>query len=112
MPLFSTVSYKQVAAEQACNEFGTGWNVSIVRDGALICTLNAVTWGDNCNDCNTWRLVVWKNGAHEYDAGSHEYDGIEVSTKAGEYYGGHDRCSHLGPFPLCGQWGQVSGKFK
>ena len=101
-------------AAQACNDFGNGWSVNVVRDGALICTLNSVTWKNNCNTCDTWRMVVWKNGAHEYAADqNYNYDGIHLSTTAGKYYGGHENChlGHLDNFPLCGEWGQPSGKY-
>ncbi len=84
----------------------------MVREGSLVCTLNSLAWGNNCNKCSTWRLVVWKDGAHEYEAGSNNYDGVQLSTKVGNYYGGHEICAHGDNFPLCGEWGYSSGKYK
>ena len=99
-------------AEKACREFGIGWSVSVVRDGSLVCTRSPYTWVNNCHTWETWRLVVWKDGAHEFDAGGSRYDGIPVSSKSGKYYGGHEPCEIADNFPLRGQWGHILGKFK
>jgi len=98
------------AAEKACQAFGNGWSVNVVRDGSLVCTLNSLEWRKNCNNCETWRLVVWKEGAHEETAGYSAYNGIHFSTIAGKYYGGYDPCMVGDHFPLCGEWS--SGKYR
>ena len=99
-------------AKKACNEFGNGWSVKVVRDGSLVCTLNSVWWNENCNTCDNWRLVVWKDGAHEWPAGHSGYYGIQISTMAGRYYGGHQPCKEKDNFPLCGEWTTHPGKYK
>ena len=83
-----------------------------MSDGALICTLNSVDWGSNCNKCDTWRMLVWQNGAHEHEQGYSSYNSLRVSTKAGKYYGGHNPCRYEDNFPLCGEWGKPSGKYR
>lgn len=75
-----------------------------MRDGALVCTINSRSWGNNCDKCDKWRLVVWKNGAHEREAGHSIYNGITFSTKAGYFYAAHDPCANGDNFPLCGIW--------
>ena len=92
----------------------------MVRDGALTCRPGGHgqhSMGNNCAvGCNEFRLVVWKDGAHEQEAGYPGYKGIQLSTKAGFYYGGHvqidGRCIlDADNLPLCGRWGE-SGKFE
>ena len=84
----------------------------MVRDGSVVCTLNSLHWSSNCNKCDTWRLVVWKDGAHERGPGYGGYNGIQISTKAGRYYGGHDPCMTGNNFPFCGEWSTHPGKYK
>jgi hypothetical protein len=74
--------------------------------GSLICTKVGTSWGDFCNDCTTWRMLIWKDGTDEY--GINE---STISTKAFNYYGGHKPCGGYPPnYPLCGEW--KSGIFK
>ena len=75
-----------------------------MRDDALVCTLNSLSWYSYCNNCDTWRLLVWKDGGHAHEAGYIHFQGITVSTKAGKYYGGLDPCAWGDNFPLCGEW--------
>ena len=81
-----------------------------MRDGALVCTLNSLAWKKNCKGCDVWRMVVWKDGAHERPAGYPHYHGIQFSTQAGMYYGGHNPCTNGDNFELCGEWPHNFGK--
>ncbi len=93
----------QSAAEQACTEFGNGWSVEKVIEGALICTKDSLHWGQSCTDCEKWRLLVWEDGADEFpnDQGvTHD----PYSTNIGKYYGGHPTCQNENDLPLCGVW--------
>ena len=75
---------------------------------SLVCT-KGIQWNSNCNNCDTWRLLVWEDGGHEYEPGSN-YNGVQISTEAGKYYGGHSPCTSGDNFPLCGEWDL--GKYK
>ena len=55
-------------------------------------------------------MVVWKEGSHDESAGYTGYNGIDFSTMAGKYYGGHQPCNQWDNFPLCGVWS--TGKYR
>ena len=97
--------------------FGPQW-INTIELGrprrSLICTKVGTGWGDFCNNCTTWRMLVLEDGANEYGV-------PKCSTKAFKYYGGHKICPtdpqfyFIQPhnycnFPLCGEW--KSGLFK
>ena len=87
-------------ASAACTAFGSAWDVNKETPGAVVCTKYGMSWWYNCNGCEKWRLVAWKDGADEFD-GTRGY-----STKAGKYYGGHLLTCGRGSdnLPLCGVW--------
>ena len=75
------------SARRACKSFGSDWKVDKESSGALICTKGSKGAGDNCDACDTWRLVVWKDGSKDPKCDSYTY-----TTYAGYYYGGHEPC--------------------
>lgn len=99
------------SARAACKQFGAAWSVDKVTDGSLVCTKDDTRWENNCDTCNTWRLIVWKDGGIEYTKGTSWYNArakaskFHFTTKAGKYYAGHDPCvGRTDNFPLCGNW--------
>ena len=87
-------------ATDRCRAFGSEWGVNKETDGSVVCTKSGTAWNSNCNACDTWRLVVWNNGANEY--GNAAY-----STIAGKYYAGHSPCVSGDNLPVCGTWLQL-----
>ena len=87
----------------ACQKFGQGWkvnkNAKVNKRGAMICTKDETVPHDSCNDCQTWRMIVWKDGAHTDKNDKH------YSTQAGKYYGGHQPCTAGDNYRSCGRWG-------
>ena len=71
-----------------------------------MCTKGSTSWRDNCNDCTTWRMVVWQDGGCEEDSKCKQHS---VSTRAGKYYGAHSPCVFADNYQYCGVWGS-SGK--
>ena len=94
------------SANSTCQNFGPDWSVDRIKSNALVCTKRGVIWSDNCNDCTTWRMIVWQDGGFADDT----YNGQSISTVAGKYYGGHSPCKDLDNFQDCGVWGSSSGK--
>ena len=99
------------SAIHACQKFGNDWKVRKVLDRALVCTKGSTRWSQNCNSCETWRLVVWEDGGWDENKGwSRTYKGkttgpfYSMSTVAGKYYGGANPCRRGDYFPLCGEW--------
>ena len=123
--ILSLESSKVKAARKACQNFGEGWVVGKVSDGALVCTKAGRTYQSNCAwgpkrkyceaadllirqelrdcgvECDTWRLVVWDDGSNEYKL---DENNPRYSTKAGKYYGGHLPCKPGDNYQLCGDW--------
>ena len=91
------------AATKACLNFGMEWRVSKTTPEALICTKESTHPGDNCDTCDTWRLLVLKDGGYDTAIGPHSYP-FPVSTVSGSYYGGHSPCVSGDNFPYCGKW--------
>ena len=83
----------------ACKSFGSEWTVNKEVEGALVCRIKSCDYGcgNNCDSCDTWRLVVWMDGSNEYGRNS-------FSTKEGYVYGGHSPCKSGDNLPLCGKW--------
>jgi len=81
-------------AEKACKAIG--WNVKWRSDSSLVCTKGGVSAGNDCNKCDTWRLMVWKDGGRDQAHGGKTY-----STKAGHSYGGHSPCKVGWNLPNC-----------
>ena len=80
--------YNIESARRACVLFGSDWKVVKEGSGSLVCSKGNTGVGANCNSCDTWRVVVWKDGSPDP-----HYDSKTYSTFAGYYYGGHDPCS-------------------
>lgn len=71
----------------------SGWSVAYEDEprGSLYCLKDGTGTGSNCNNCDSYRILVWKNGGGEtkHDAGSYPF-----TTTAGRIYGSHNpRCS-------------------
>ena len=86
-------------AKVNCQSFGSEWDVARETSGSIVCTKNGIGWKNNCDSCDTWRLLVFESGSDEHGTGS-------KSTLAGSYYGGHSPCEHGDNLPLCGYWYQ------
>ena len=84
-------------AIQACTGFGSGWGVAKLNEGSLVCTKDGRSWKSDCNSCESWRLLVWEQGADEFGANS-------FSTSPNKYYGGHTPCELGDNLPYCGSW--------
>ena len=90
-------------AMQACTNMG--WTVKWTSAKSLVCTKGSVAKGDNCNKCDTWRLLVWKDGGTDMSP-----DGQTYKTKAGRSYGGHSPCKGGWNLPECDtKWGNQIG---
>lgn len=73
-----------------CETLGSEWSVKHVDvKGSLYCLKGTTPTGSDCNSCDTYRIVVWKDGAGETmnDSGSYPFN-----TVAGTVYGGHKPC--------------------
>ena len=92
------------SATIACQNFGSGWSVNRIQCKALVCNKNGTSWTSNCNDCTTWRMIVWQDGGCETDSKCQQYS---VSTVAGKYYGGHSPCAWGDNYRDCGVWGRT-----
>ena len=90
------------SANITCQSFGPDWSVVRIQSKALVCTKDGLSWAENCNDCTTWRLIVWQDGGCESDLLCQQWP--TISTVAGRYYGGHLPCS-LDNHQYCGVWG-------
>ena len=89
-------------AKQACKQFGIGWKVTRQTNNSLVCS--KVSWLLNCHKCDTWRLLVWKDGACEKLIDSKCNQNM---TKAGEYYCGNEPCQRYGNLRYGGKWGKI-----
>ena len=80
------------SARATCSSFGSNWNVTRTTEGSIVCS--NVPWHRNCETCDSWRLLVWIDGACEigkYDP----YSKCKTSgktTKAGQFYCGYNPC--------------------
>jgi len=99
-----SASLDERSATIACQNFGSGWSVDKILSKALVCTKSGTSWNDNCNDCTTWRMIVWQDGGCENDSKCQQYS---VSTVAGKYYGAHSPCVWGDNYQECGVWGRT-----
>ena len=74
-------------ARNICRDFGSGWSIKKELATSLICTKGHVSEDENCNTCETWRMIVWEDGGKDHTCSE------TVSTKAGKIYGGHPPCT-------------------
>ena len=90
-------------AKTACESFGRRWKITRKTSGSAVCS--TVPSDKNCHGCNSWRLLVWEDGA---------CDRLRPSkcrfnnTKAGKYYCGYDPCK-TGDLVYGGIWGTSDG---
>jgi len=84
-------------AIEKCESWDGPWSVVWNSGRALICA--TVSAGNNCNQCDSWRLMVWDNGATDQSPNGEVY-----ATEAGQYYGGHSPCKAGWNLPHCGSW--------
>jgi len=96
-PTASPPQLSEQNTRDACAALGGAWSVRWTGEGALVC--GTVGAGSDCNGCDTWRLMVWENGAKDQASG-----GADYQTVAGSYYGGHSPCTVGWNLPLCGDW--------
>ena len=76
--------------------------------GALVCTKGDVHWGKDCNTCEDWRMIVWKEGSTHHE-GDHHF-----LTQAGHIYGGHCQppsctCQAGDNYHDCASWTDIRG---
>ena len=90
-------------AIKACNSFEGNWTVTRKAHGSIICS--TVPWTKNCNKCNTWRMLVWMDGACEKIKNDFTPCKANLNTKIGHYYCGHNPCTDSGDFLYGGVWG-------
>merc|ERR1711997_667653 len=84
-------------ARDYCASLGGEWSVEWESDRSVICTTRSS--GNNCDSCDTWRLLVWENGGTDMSPNGQTYE-----TVAGKYYAGHHPCQGGWNLPLCGDW--------
>ena len=102
-PQQANVILNAEAAQTACESFGYGWKITRTTPGSVVCS--TVSFDKNCQDCNSWRLLVWKDGACDRLRSSKcRFN----STKAGKYYCGYDPCES-GDLVYGGMWGNSDG---
>ncbi len=94
----SNMVYKcsQVATDWCTKK---GWMVAAPwqnQAGSLYCT-TGVGAGNDCDTCNTYNQVVWKNGAVAAC-------GTPNNLQAGKVYGGHSPCLCQNNLLNCGDW--------
>ena len=83
-------------ARDACKGFGSSWQFGRETSASLICFQAPSQVQSNCDECSSYRILVWKDGANERGPNS-------KSTVAGQYYGGQSPCGS-GNLPYCGVW--------
>eukprot|EP00418_Pyrodinium_bahamense_P033805 CAMPEP_0179157268 /NCGR_PEP_ID=MMETSP0796-20121207/76704_1 /TAXON_ID=73915 /ORGANISM="Pyrodinium bahamense, Strain pbaha01" /LENGTH=498 /DNA_ID=CAMNT_0020858897 /DNA_START=1 /DNA_END=1498 /DNA_ORIENTATION=+ len=94
----------EAAARAYCESLR--WTVSKTSPGGLVCVSEGTSWIDNCNDCGSWRLVVWGHPTVS------EEGPRCTSLVPGNYYCGHHPCGvavTLIPWVAPGQKKQVCG---
>ena len=91
------------AAQTACESFGRRWRITRTTPGSVVCS--TVSFDKNCHDCNSWRLLVWKDGACDRLRSSKCRSN---NTRAGKYYCGYKPCDS-GDLVYGGIWGTSDG---
>ena len=87
------------SAEKACKTFGKEWKITRKTLGSSVCS--TVPSDRNCHSCDSWRLLVWEDGACDRLVSSQCRSNI---TKSGNYYCGYDPCQG-GELVYAGVWG-------
>ena len=96
--IISKIYIGLVAAKEACKRFGNDWNATHPTQGSVICS--KISYLQNCHSCDTWRLLVWKDGA--CDLLNHR-NCRSNATKAGHFYCGYSPCK-TGDLVYGGPW--------
>jgi len=114
MAASSEVGYSYNWAKSHCDSLGGNWYIAYINHqrGSLYCLRRGTGTGSNCNNCNTYRIVVWKNGGGEY---KHcPIGGQRYATSAGYVYPSHVRpcaCTASSLGPPCYRVGQSVGGY-
>ena len=88
--LTATLGLTAKNAATKCTSFGKDWKVSRNTMGASICTKGDTSPYDNCHGCDSWRILVWKDGA--CDRLLPKDCRFNTTTVAGNYYCGYEPC--------------------
>ena len=87
-------------AENACKAFGEDWKISRKTQGSLVCS--TVAHYQNCQSCDSWRLLVWENGfCDRLVASKCRFN----TTRSGNFYCGYEPCK-TGDLKYGGKWFQ------
>ena len=98
--LIATLGLTKTDAVNKCSTFGEGWKVTRKTMGAAVCTKGDTSPLDNCHGCDSWRLLVWADGACDRLLPK---DCRFNTTKAGNYYCGYAPCED-GDLSTGGAW--------
>lgn len=76
------------SAKAYCDRLGSSWHTAHTdrKWGALFCLKRGTSLGSNCNNCGTYRIVVWKDGGGDQRGCGHQ---IAYNTKGGSVYPSH-----------------------
>ena len=88
-------------ARTACQKFGSNWKETYTTDGSIVCS--TVPFTKVCNKCDSWRLLVWTDGAYEVRKNDNYNTWEKAATSAGHYYCGHNPCKG-GDLTYGGTW--------
>ena len=84
----------QASAESYCGSLGSTWSIGYTDagGGSLYCLKDGTTSDSNCDSCDTYRIVVWKDGGGET---KHDTTSYPFNTIAGNVYSAHTTpCSY------------------
>ena len=98
------LDFDERSANITCQNFGSDWSVDRIQSKALVCTKDGIDWQENCDDCTTWRMIVWQDGGCENDIYCKR---DSIATVAGKYYGGHSPCKSGNNYQECGVWVKI-----
>jgi len=81
-------AYSFESAKAHCDSLGNSWQMVYTnrKKGVMYCLKKGTSSGSNCNQCNTYRIIVWKDGGGEEKHCSGRYS---YNTKAGYVYPAH-----------------------
>ena len=85
-------------AKKKCKSFGDNWKITRRTGGSAVCS--TVSYLKNCHTCDSWRLLVWEDGACDRLLPSMCRSN---STITGNYYCGYDPC-RTGSLTFGGVW--------
>jgi len=97
-PKAPVIKMSLAGAKQACKNWG--WQTKWTSSKSIVCTKGGISYGHNCNKCNTWRVLTFAKGGGDMSPGGGGY-----STSPGYYYCGHRPCrSSRTNLPYGGSW--------